>query len=658
MTMKLIFPASSNESVPRHDGSIFGSLRFASQEVVEEQWRCLVSEWNLKDPVVNPSFAPSRKTATRKRSHASSVSEESGGVGDKDVCPLIAKGSNTAFHQRLQLLRLILKFGDQPSRASLHFITQDVGDDSSGSALPHESIGCSPPNSSDTEPSETEYEVCCRVTQLMLLLLRLVARSDPSHHFYRELVKPINASEESMLALEEGASSDGRPQKLSLTWLYCHIEALTIELKDVWLQRASLVLKGSSAPSKSEWSALWKSVKNRVVAVVDNFEWSVLYELYLSFDNIPFTEDGGAVSGKTFTLPQQRGTTNYLSYLYAILKEFQEAMRQHCWPAQMLRSSCVSPSVRRLNNWCSSSTAEGNDEPTSPLGSGVAVVRLQKGVTVVLTKALYKLRAADSFNILRSKASKAPLSVVAAKLASKKITSATPIANYLLEGNAFENILARTWSGEYETLGLCRAMLDVKAAFIATFLQQDAGTSTERYSKADVLRLWDLWERALLASYHQYFSQLTSHGTTTHFDAPPKCMTKPFSTIGAADASIALPSVIDCLISGQQPSAALSATQQQVLRILYRLRHRDAKQSFLLPSFRSKLVDLASMELWVHSKSFASKKPGEAFNALRIFFDEVVDTCVMEHGPTDPCSTALAAIRSQLVPVAKEEGLI
>lgn len=81
--------------------------------------------------------------------------------------------------------------------------------------------------------------------------------------------------------------------------------------------------------------------------------------------------------------------------------------------------------------------------------------------------------------------------------------------------------------------------------------------------------------------------------------------------------------------------------------------------SFAAPfSFLSSTPDFTSILLWISRRSFTLRQSRlEAFTAVRVVLDGLVDRYIQRHGPTHPNSTALAALRQKLVFVAKQERL-
>lgn len=82
--------------------------------------------------------------------------------------------------------------------------------------------------------------------------------------------------------------------------------------------------------------------------------------------------------------------------------------------------------------------------------------------------------------------------------------------------------------------------------------------------------------------------------------------------------------------------------------------------SFSSPfTFFSSLPNFTCILLWISRRSFTLRRSRmDAFTAIRVVLDHVVDRYIQEYGPTHPNSKALTMIRQKFIHVAKQERLL
>eukprot|EP00796_Vickermania_ingenoplastis_P007261 gene7261-5107_t len=337
----------------------------------------------------------------------------------------------------------------------------------------------------------------------------------------------------------------------------------------------------------------------RILQCADYLEQTLLADVLLALDN---------VAPQRAALPDGMP---YASYAQQLLVGVQDVLLAEQWPAQLLRSA--------------------NDEPSSEAAHAevVADTVLGGGISAVVMRALYTVVDADALNLLGC-AARPPLSVTAARLAQSDADLGLP--HHLTAEDAIASICAAAWRGDYERLGVVRASLDVQAAFLGLLSRAAA----EKHD--GLLQLWRLWCNALQQEYRSFFASAIG---------PARQVTLPH--VSALDA-VRLPRAGD--------GASLGPTQQAALRVLQRLRDKDAKGWFATPTFLSNRTDFASVDIWIRSSSFGRKTPQEAFRALCAVLDKIVDDCIKCHGPHHEYSAALTSIRAHLVLAAKLEKLV
>lgn len=439
-----------------------------------------------------------------------------------------------------------------------------------------------------------ECDILLSSLHLMLKILCELTSRDKAGYFRQHPSPPL----EKLDGKEVTTIPAPNDEPSALVKLYCGVNAVLLEIDDLWR---------SPTFSEKEWSGMAACARS----MIDSFERTLLCDVLLSLHHRPPTP----------SLP------SFLAYTAELLDA---GFMLNAWPTQILppTSHSCAPTDARMQRMGGSLRKEIWPDTGA-----------MDGPTVILVRALETLREADSLHILGCPSSPTPITAdVAAR--HDDITS-LKISFFLTDKSAFHVVLMRAYAGVYRQLGLSRALVDVQATILQVLHRQDDSeikqkftiSSPEAYSSA----LWEEWCRAVTNHYNQFLSSALKQ--------PQLKVLMPGK-----------PSVFT--VTSERRSAVINEVQAAALRVLKFLREQDPQSWFSSPTFELPIADFSSLETWVSSTTFSNKTPLQAFHALRLTLDCVVDICVQHYGPTHQYSAALTSIRKLLVFAAKKEQLL
>lgn len=421
----------------------------------------------------------------------------------------------------------------------------------------------------------------------------------------------------------------------ALMELYSYIQSLELSLEDI--QRQSSAVAGAQLPP----------LLQEVERAVNQLEATIISLLLAQ-------PPSGTAS-----------TAASAAYVEQLLEQLPRTFAEAAWPSQLL------------------APVEGGrtGAENSAEGDGGLRERLGHGITAVLLEPLLAAVEDDVENVL-GMAAAPPLAATVVAMQTRATAASGSTAGSKRDGArgsssstptatpaavTFTQVLAKAWAGGYASEGIRRALLELRLARYRLVTTQPLstappttsggggggrarrsdGSTSEQTRQEEVCRLTRRLEAAIAARYRHLMTQFEGERTTPRSDK---------AACGLEDVEGMSPATV--LGTGGKDGSALTATQSAALRVLDMLRASDPNGWFSVPAYDLVNVDFFSISRWVRRPCFATKSNPEAFGALRVVLEGMVDRCVATYGPTHKFSQCITAVRQRLVEAARQERLL